>query len=336
MNLRKTAGLAVIFAFLFCMLPLHTTALADEEEAITITQHVQAPDNVIIPDMTFTFNVEPVAPSAAQINEGQSEGVAGGLVVSAPSAAQSADATETATLTTNLSAFTQPGIYLYEVSENKGSTTGIYSGIAYPDTKYIVRVYIDGTDSSNLKLAGYVVYNADDPAETKINHVTFENTYTTYTLTISKKVAGNQGFDNTKFPFQFSISGPQGKEFNLYDNNGDPKVIKAGDPFQIDLSDGESITLTGLSAADAYQIIETTANQDGYKTTIASDNTGSVIDESKGQVTGSNIGADTNITYTNTRNTAVPTGIVSSVLPFVMMIVLAGAFALILRKRVRR
>ena len=103
--------------------------------------------------------------------------------------------------------------------------------------------------------------------------------------------------------------------------NGEPAIEQwNGSSTAITLKSGDSVTIYGLSANDSYTITEVEANANGYTTSIA--NAGSSKD---GTATGK-ITADTNVSYTNTKDATPPMGIVMDIAPYAIMV--AAAFIL--------
>lgn len=89
----------------------------------------------------------------------------------------------------------------------------------------------------------------------------------------------------------------------------------------------ETVTIYGLSANDEYQVTEDDANTDGYTTTYESCN------EDEAGAMGTD---DVTATVTNTRETTPPTGVIMTIAPYALMVVLAGAFAVVFLTRRNR
>lgn len=112
-------------------------------------------------------------------------------------------------------------------------------------------------------------------------------------LTISKTVAGNAG-DPTKL-FTFTIAFDFGQVPSVldvypYDGNGVPNGVISKSGGQIELADGQSITIVGLPAGTMYTVSEADYSTDGYVTT--SDGEADVI----------TLGETMEAAFTNTRN----------------------------------
>lgn len=107
--------------------------------------------------------------------------------------------------------FKEPGIYRYIVTETAGDTS---KGIVFDtDATRVMDVYVND-NNGQLEIGGYVLHNQDDHSTVdragKVANATkadgFVNKYTTWDLTISKNVDGNQASRDEYFPITVKIS----------------------------------------------------------------------------------------------------------------------------------
>lgn len=264
---------------------------------------------------------------------------------------------------TQVAGFDKAGIYRYIVEE----TPGDYEGITYDNTDRYLDVYIQTGDDGSLSIAGAVLYETDDvlssdgktytdPDEGETAKGGFTNTYATADLTLTKLVDGNLGDRTKDFTFTVTIKGAEGEQFYVtttrtdgYDapivleektvGEGDTAVTTYEKSVTITLKHNESVTIYGLSENDTYTIVEGSYATDGYTATVEGAGTVSTADDGTTTASGT-ISAtpdDVNVTFTNTKDANVPTGIAMTVLPFVAMIALAAIVAvLFFQKRERR
>lgn len=161
--------------------------------------------------------------------------------------------------------------------------------------------------------------------------VTNEFDYTG-TLTIAKVVAGNSGdMVNDEFTFTLNID----KSFYCSDIGGKMNSTDDSSVYTIKLKHGESVTLTDIPYGAMYTVTENTADTYTMQQTFAeylkdadeADGTtlDGVIDHAKEVVT-----------FTNTRETEIPTGVSLDSLPYVLMLALAGAGLVLMIARKRR
>ena len=249
--------------------------------------------------------------------------------------------------------FKEPGVYRYAITES-ADTLPAGVTLADPATKYI-DVYVERADDSadTLTIQGVFLLNSND--NIKANDSTgsdadqfakgsgFENYYGTYDLTIDMTVSGNQASRNKYFQVTVTIIG--GANTDAYDVNVSDSEYESN-PTQISVSGGagaavfylkhgESITVMGLPSGAQYMVSE---NPDGYTATygVTEGETTLVATKTSGSAYTNNDGlnGDTVVTFDNHRAGTVPTGILLTVAPFavLMLIGIVGA-ALIIKKK---
>lgn len=101
-------------------------------------------------------------------------------------------------------------------------------------------------------------------------------------------------------------------------------------PTKVKLGHNQTITIYGLSESDTYTVKEVKANTDGYVTTINGEAT------DNGETSGNAKAADVSIEYKNKKDIATPGGVIMTIAPYALMVVLAGAFAVVFLTRRNR
>lgn len=233
--------------------------------------------------------------------------------------------------------FTAPGLYHYIVTEKDTSYTGIAKDTKTYDLYVLVAVDEDKDSVDGLYIAGATFSHMDGDA--KLTGMT--NTYTTHNITLSKTVTGNQGDKNKYFEFTVTINNAiPGTVYNVTGNftattdlNGDEQIdnpttltATAGTVEQkYYLKDGQNIVINGVADGSNYSITETNYTNDGYVTTVPENADGAIAD------------ADVSVTFTNTKNGNVPTGILLETAPYMILgaVVLAGIVVLFVTRRRR-
>lgn len=192
-----------------------------------------------------------------------------------------------------------PGTYrAVEVEESRGNLT-----------KNGKTMYVTVTDS------GEVTYGTT-PGATSQN-LTVTNDYTatapTATLTITKRISGNMLSKNDEFTF--TVTGTS--------------VADADKSFT--LKDGETKKIT-VNIGDTITIEEATGS---YTTTYQIGENGTVENGSSAKI--ENIAEDTTITFTNTKEVTIDTGISLETLPYILIlaVVAVGAVVMIRKRRNR-
>lgn len=327
-TLKRLAAIILAGTMMFAM----GTSVSAESgtgkiESVTLTKTVAADANVKAPNTSFTFSVSTAAQEEAGEVITAYAGVSGGLYFKSGNDTIKFTSDDTLfSKTTELSldkdAFSIPGVYHYKVKE----TTGSYDGMTYDSKEYDVYVYVENdTDSSN----GLKVSAVESKYNGEKKDLLFTNTYKTNTLTLKKVIAGNQGNKNQEFRFTLTITGADGEKYTAVNGNT-TAVLTSGTSATYDLGNDETVVIYGLSANDTYTIVENDYSNDGYVTTIDG-----ATETDKLTATGTvDITNGTNVTYTNTKDVSTPTGIITNVLPYVLMVVAAAGLAFVfLRKR---
>lgn len=272
--------------------------------------------------------------------------------------------------------FTAPGIYRYIITETASTASYIQNDTA---TDRTLDVYVqyknNGSEDepnysdTELVVSNYVLHEGlEDPAaqgEEKSDG--FTNTYTTYDLTLTKSVTGNQGDRDKYFAFTVEITGAvEGTVYtvDLSDAESTPNVD--GTPHTNDatliatsgsvnatyyLKHGQSIVIQGLTADTYYNIEESNYSTDGYSTAYSvevggdkvvqsttSNSTGDrkmSIDATESEGTATT--GDNTVTFTNSKSGTVPTGILLETAPYLILgaVVVVGLVVLFATHRRR-
>jgi pilin isopeptide linkage protein len=268
---------------------------------------------------TFSYTIVKVATDTSTVAETPDATIAG-IEISAPADATSTDGTSEMVFGT----FPHAGVYQYTVTETKGNT----EGMTYDGTVYTVRVFVvNGTDGLEIRQI-----TAEKDGE-KVDAVKFENSYveTASDLTISKVTTGDSA-DRT-LPFKMTITLHDPTLVTQRTITTSTNVTDKGNGvYEVDLSNGQSATFSGMLAGTTYDIVETQDSK--YTATaeiVANGETVTTQTPAKGddyEQTGILIGENTNsATITNTMEDITITGVITNILPFVMMIAIGGAAA---------
>lgn len=239
-------------------------------------------------------------------------------------------ASKTATVDLSGVNFTEPGVYRYVITETAGSTTGI----TYDTAPRYLDVYVQYDNGGNLEIGGYVLSdsavarNLDDTSVAKSTGV--KNSMTSYELTFTKAIEGNQADKTEAFTFTLNISNAADGTYTASD--GTTITVSSGSgSATFTLTDGDTISVPGLTPGATCTVSETAGD---YTPSIVIDNGSPISASSTGTITmNDNHQAD----FTNTREGVIPTGVILTVAPFAIGLLVAAAviFFLIGRKKKR-
>ena len=268
--------------------------------------------------------------------------------------------------------FSVPGVYRYVITEEANT----FNGITNDDvaTRYLdVFVFPSETDPTVLEVQNYSLRTAatnfervevTDPDTGDVSYKyqyttdpgnksdSYTNTLDTVDLEFAKKIEGNQADMTKRFEFTLALSDVNPGTYVL-DFVGDPSAI-IGDNDTVTANNGSYTITVGDTGAytgtfyltnnDVVKVLDlnkgysytvTEAEQD-YQKTNGVDNDGTDNDYTD-SYTGTGITASiTKTGYTNTREGAIPTGVILTVAPFVIGLLLFGAIMLYMVSRRRR
>ena len=329
----------------------------------TITKNLVVDSDANIPDIEFAYTItredaaegtsstigilqSPVAATIGKATFGNADTASAiaGLPSDADPTVPTAGkkyAQKTVDVTFPAGSFTQPGVYRYKIVESHPAKPGVVYD-ANPDRYLDVFVVADASDV--LTVDSYVLRDSATTIGTDGHYTTdptaksagYTNTITQYDFSFSKVIAGNQGDKNKRFTFTLSVSNaiPGVYPVQATDVTGNPSTITVGTDGTatgtFDLTNGSSLKVLGLNASAVCTVSE---DQLDYTATHAVDTDSSVSGSSSGAIT---LDADHSVAFTNTRNGIIPTGVIVTVAPFVIGILLAAAVILYVVARRRK
>ncbi len=233
------------------------------------------------------------------------------------------------------------GIYYYTVTQTEGNT----AGVKYDTRKMIVKVTVIQQEENKVRVAFATASLADKDGNpgTDVKIATFVNTYSAGSLSVKKLVEGNLGARDKEFTVNVVFTAPVGASgthdvVNSTISYNEDAGVKTINPVwndnkasvQIHLHHEETVTFTNIPYGVTYVVTEEDYTSEGYDDgVITYDDTNKKIDADT---------PDDTVTITNTKNSAVDTGIVLDSLPYVLLIAVAvvGVVIFTSRKRTHR
>lgn len=318
--------------------------------SVPVNKTVSAAENTYAPNTTFTFTVEPANATTIKDKDGNDvnvkDGIADGLkadkgAIFVPDTIEDTGLTYTpsdankASLKTDASVFTEPGIYHYKVSEDNGG----YEGITYDTTVYDVYVYVSAKldankNATNVMYVSGVVSAKSVDGETAKSDLDFNNAYNgVHKVAVTKKVQGGFATAGDIFKFDVTVKGATDEVYKVvYTTKNVPTTthVASGNTIKVELGKDDTVTIYGLSATDSYTITEQgiTNGKTATGYTVTDD-----CGVSDGIVSGKGGTEDANYIITNTKEAVTPTGIAMTVAPYILMVAVAGIFAVLFLRR---
>ena len=269
--------------------------------------------------------------------------------------------------------FAEPGVFRWKITETAASAPFVSDSNniryldVYVDHKTFTAGATEGSGTGELEVIGYVLHSQANfqpsdsstvvEPENGVKAVGFTNEYLSNNVKISNTVAGNQGSISKYFKYVVEIEngGENSKidvtgaydatvvrdttdtatdsTFNGKENEDQIETDDNGDgSYEYYLQHGQYIVLNGLPQGATVTVTET---KDDYVATYQIKE-GSALGEIITGVEASveEIDEDSEINFTNTKNGTIPTGIVTTVMPGVAMIICSAVFlAYVIGKR---
>lgn len=248
---------------------------------------------------------------------------------------------QTGNLRLKLPTYNSVGVYYYTVTQTPGNT----AGVEYDGKEIIVKVTVvqQADGKINVAFATASLADVDGKPGTDVKTATFVNTYSAGSLAVKKLVTGNLGDRDKEFNVTVTFTAPANEEVKsvISYTDGTTKAIETSAwteengskqaEVTIALNHNETVTFTNIPYGVTYIVTEEDYASEGYEKEdiVYSDEANKKID------------ADTpndTVTITNTKNSAVDTGIVLDSLPYVLLIAVAvvGVVIFTSRKRTHR
>ena len=325
-TIRRLGALAMVLAMAVSVFAVSASA-ADAEAKPTMKKDlVVANDGTSINGETFKFEVTYDSMS----NETKyGEPKAGAVTADDAVYASGENGEKTFDLVINEDKFEGPGEYYFKIKEVGGTTAGMtYST---QEKMLVVHIYGDGSAPTY-----YIIANNGEAK----NDGKFTNTYqAAKSLKIHKNVTGTMGNKDKTFRAKVTFTAPTGKTVNSTIVYGEETI--APDKWSadangnltvsvwVDLKDGNDvkndIEFVNVPYGVTCTVEENDYSSEGYDAPVYSANNGGAVDA-----------AAMTVTVTNNKNATTPGGVIMTIAPYALMLVVAGAFAVVFLSRRNR
>lgn len=221
------------------------------------------------------------------------------------------------------------GTFTYTLTENNMGTAGVTYN-TNTITVVVQRTWA-GEKASDGVNTTYLIYTGSK--ENKAYQ--FVNTYESGSLIVTKKVTGKLGNKGATFHVTVTFTSDKVVRNNITKNGEtviaptawvynetNSKYEATTSPFEV--TDNTTIQLDNIPYNVSYSVAETEAGQNGYETTITDQGIGTIAAASK------------TVTIENNKEATTPGGVIMTIAPYALMVVLAGAFAVVFLTRRNR
>ena len=169
-------------------------------------------------------------------------------------------------------------------------------------------------------------------------------------MKVSKEIKGDFTTGNETFTFTLGVGAStelkdktlaQKYSVVVYDKDGKQKgetrEVALNGTVNVTLGQGDYVMVYGLTEYNTYTVKEDKHGEDGFTTTVNVSAADATLNENT-NTTESNalIKKDQTVAYTNTKDPSTPTGVIMTIAPYALMVVLAGAFAVVFLTRRNR
>ncbi len=347
-TIRRLGALAMVLAMAVSVFAVNASA-ADGETSysetkdVVIEKTISMDANAKVPNGEFTFALTPsetkwenMEYSAKDIATANADAVklTDSNIKSSPTDTPNVALTDTATIKIDASKFLQPGIYVWEVKE-----TGTYAdGATCADqTKYLIVSIIRDGDKLKVASAGLVTTLDDESKNDR-----FVNEYASKKLDMSKTVEGLMGDKSKEFDFTVVITSSDANKVYAVviadAKTGTTRLVsatptKATDngkttyTYSVKMKHDGALTIYGLAGDDTWSVTETPVA--GYTTNVNNSDTATNVATGTAAQNG-------NANFVNTATSSPATGVIMTIAPYALMVVLAGAFAVVFLTRRNR
>lgn len=317
-------SIKVLFAIaLAIILSVPANAFAAEEgegtsssSAITIKKTLTVEgDYAYFNGNTYTYTLSPVDATDKDYIEGKEP--TDGLLVLSDEGKITFDPGDTSTeKTINVNVIDsklqnlQPGRYAYEITESAKNNIDGETNDPLKNKTIIVTVYRDEAGKMQA------VVEVDGQSGEAKSNLESSTTFKTNTLTVTKKLEGNNANLTDKFDFNVVIEGQENDKYMV-----DGKEQQEGTTETVTgIGNEDQFTIQGLTPEDIVKVTE--KDSKGYEVTYNDETDEGLKGDQK------------EATITNTKTATVPTGLIETIAPFAIMILVALGLGLVyFRKR---
>lgn len=318
-----------------------TGAVGEGGVSFTKTLDMSQAVGASVPDVTFTYDINPGAHKDATATTPEIlAGIEGAKIGTAAYTYEDEAATtidKSVSVDFSKVTWSAPGIYRYIITEKATSGNADITNDGNP-TRYLDVYVVNGEKTGEYRIASQAL-STSDAAPTGNKYINksagFTNKYKTYALSLKKVVDGTMGDKGRTYNFTIKFEGPANASFKMGDKTITLNNAGIGST-NIGLTNDSMETINGIPSTVKYTVVENINKNDGYTVSYkvndnAVDSTTEATSVSTSQQTMGT--ADNAVVCTNSKDAVTPTGIAMTVAPYILMVAVAGIFAILFLRR---
>ena len=320
---------------------------ATTDVTFTKTLNMSEAQGASVPDVQFPYLITPG--TAIPATDDSPEILAGitGNEGSSPSIANVAfshgdtvtDNKVVKTVTVNFAGvkWEKPGIYRYTITELGSGNADVTNDST---TTRTLDVYVVNDGNGGYKIASQAMIEGTGAPEgnaydTDSKSDGFVNSYKTYQLSLSKVVDGDMADKGRTYNFTINFEGPANASFKMGDDTITLNAAGRGSA-NIALTNGSTKDIKGIPSTVKYTVVENINKNEGYTVSykVNTQSVDSTVADAAVTAAQQEMGKTNNaVVCTNYKAAVTPTGVAMTVAPYILMVAVAGIFAILFLRR---
>lgn len=337
---KKLAACTLAGVMMVSMLGMTAFAMTGATETVTFTKtlDMSKAEGASVPDVEFPYLITSGASVKAtadspQILAGIGAPKIENVKFSHEDKVLNSSVEKTVTVDFSKVNWTAPGIYRYTITELGSGNADITND---SDTTRTLDVYVVNDGEGGYKIASQAMIKGTAAPTTKGIYNSksdgFTNSYKTYALSLKKVVDGTMGDKGRTYSFTIDFEGPAYASFDMEGQS--IKLDAAGKgSANIELTNNNLKTIKGIPSTVKYTVVENIDKNDGYTVSYTVNDTDKTSDTYATSNKNTMGTVDNAVVCTNLKNAVTPTGIAMTVAPYILMVAVAGIFAVLFLRR---
>ncbi len=312
---------------------------ATTDVTFTKTLDMSEAQGASVPDVKFPYLITPgdailATDDSPEILKGIGEPKIADVAFSHEDTVTDNKVVKTVTVDFSKVTWTAPGIYRYTITELGSGNADVTNDSI---TTRTLDVYVVNDENGGYKIASQAMIKGTGVPEGNVYDTDsksdgFVNSYKTYQLSLSKVVNGDMADKGRAYNFTINFEGPANASFKMGDDTITLNAAGKGSA-NIALTNGSKKDIKGIPSTVKYTVVENINQNEGYTvsyTVGGTDATSTTYATSTKQTMGQ---ADNAVTCTNYKAAVTPTGVAMTVAPYILMVAVAGIFAILFLRR---